>query len=202
MGRLANTADAFHSVAVQAVLTLHRRGESLRTVPQNLVEFRGVATRPVAVNGLGLAAGVTETQAAAFETAFPILAETPDIYSAWKTLVQAANVIGKQVPDARLVALCQVYAISHILTFNVQHLVVGKWGEITYNLTMINVTLICYHCKSENIVRNGLTRKGKQRYKCYDCERTSRDLPQPAGYSTDEQERILRAYEERSSLRG
>ena len=67
---------------------------------------------------------------------------------------------------------------------------------------MVNVTLICYHCKSENVVRNGLTRNGKQRYKCYDCERTSRDLPQPAGYSTDEKERILRAYEERSSLRG
>ena len=78
----------------------------------------------------------------------------------------------------------------------------GRWGEITYNLTMIDVTLTCYHCKSENIVRNGITRNGKQRYKCYDCERTSRDLPQPAGYSTDEQERILRAYEERSSLRG
>ena len=53
---------------------------------------------------------------------------------------------------------------------------------------MIDVTLTCYHCKSENIVRNGITRNGKQRYKCYDCERTSRDLPQPAGYSTDEQE--------------
>lgn len=67
---------------------------------------------------------------------------------------------------------------------------------------MIDVTLTCYHCKSDNIVRNGLTRNGKQRYKCYDCARTSRDLPQPAGYSTDEQDRILRAYEERSSLRG
>ena len=67
---------------------------------------------------------------------------------------------------------------------------------------MINVTLTCYHCKSKNIVRNGLTRNGKQRYKCYDCERTSRDLPQPATYSDDEQERILRAYQERSSLRG
>ena len=59
-----------------------------------------------------------------------------------------------------------------------------------------------YHCKSENIVRHGITGNGKQRYKCSDCERTSRDLPQPAGYSTDQQERILRAYEERSSLRG
>ena len=67
---------------------------------------------------------------------------------------------------------------------------------------MIDVTLTCYHCNSDNLVRNGLTRNGKQRYKCYDCKRTSRDLPQPNSYSVDEQERILRAYEERSSLRG
>jgi transposase-like protein len=71
-----------------------------------------------------------------------------------------------------------------------------------YNLAMINVTLTCHHCKSENIVRNGLTRNGKQRYKCYDCERTSRDQPQSTGYSLDKQQTILRAYEERSSLRG
>ena len=67
---------------------------------------------------------------------------------------------------------------------------------------MIDVTLICYHCNSTNLVRNGLTRNGKQRYKCYDCQRTSRDLPQPPGYSPDERETILRTYEERSSLRG
>ena len=67
---------------------------------------------------------------------------------------------------------------------------------------MIDVTLTCYHCNSDNLVRNGLTRNGKQRYKCYDGERTSRDLPQSTSYSADEQERILRAGEERSSLRG
>ena len=67
---------------------------------------------------------------------------------------------------------------------------------------MIDVTLTCYHCHSTNLVRNGLTRNGKQRYKCYDCQRTSRDLPQLPGYSADERETILRTYEERSSLRG
>lgn len=73
---------------------------------------------------------------------------------------------------------------------------------MTYDFTMIDVTLTCYHCNSENLVRNGLTRNGKQRYKCYDCERTSRDLPQPNSYAADEQERIRRASEERRSLRG
>jgi hypothetical protein len=30
-------------------------------------------------------------------------------------------VLGQQVHDARLVAVCRVYGLTHILTFNVQH---------------------------------------------------------------------------------
>lgn len=121
LARLANTADAYHAVAAQAVRLLHRRGEELRISPQNLVEFRNVATRPAAMNGLGLAAVDAEVKAAVFEAAFPILAETPDIYPAWKALVGALSVVGKQVHDARLVAVCHVHRVTHLLTFNVSH---------------------------------------------------------------------------------
>ena len=41
-----------------------------------------------------------------------------------------------------------------------------------------------------------------QRYFCHDCRRYSRDAPQPNGYTDSERETILRAYDERSSLRG
>ena len=47
--------------------------------------------------------------------------ETPDIYPAWKTLVCDLGVIGKQVHDARLVAVCHVHVVTHVLTFNVSH---------------------------------------------------------------------------------
>jgi transposase-like protein len=67
---------------------------------------------------------------------------------------------------------------------------------------MVTVTVKCRHCGSENLLRNGLTRNGKQRYHCKDCLRSSRDNPQPIGYSVAERDEILRAYEERSSLRG
>jgi hypothetical protein len=40
-----------------------------------------------------------EAQAATFETRFPLLAETPDIYPAWKALTSALAVIGKQVHE-------------------------------------------------------------------------------------------------------
>jgi predicted nucleic acid-binding protein len=121
LARLANTADAYYAAATHAVVELHRRGEVLHITPQNLVEFRNAATRPTAANGLGLSAADAEAKAAAFEAAFPLLAETPDIYPAWKALVGALGVIGKQVHDARLVAVCHVHAVTHLLTFNVAH---------------------------------------------------------------------------------
>ncbi len=67
---------------------------------------------------------------------------------------------------------------------------------------MVTITLKCSHCGSDKLVRDGLTPNGKQRYWCHDCHRSSRDTPQPRGYSEAEKEQILAAYEERSTLRG
>jgi predicted nucleic acid-binding protein len=120
LARLANSADGFHPAAARAVVELHRLGEVPHVTAQNLIESRGVATRPVAMNGLGLVPVAAEAKAA-FESAFPLLAEIPDIYPAWKTLVAALGVIGKQVHDARLVAVCHVHGVTHLLTFNTSH---------------------------------------------------------------------------------
>ena len=76
-------------------LHLRRAAPGVRT-PQNLVEFRNVATRPVAVNGLGLSSTAAQAKATAFEALF-LLVETPDVYPAWKALVAGVGVIGKQV---------------------------------------------------------------------------------------------------------
>src|SRR4051794_36295793 len=89
LGRLANLRDVQHAVAARAVLELHRRGEVLHVTPQVMVEFRNIATRPVAVNGLGLSSVDAQALAATFEARFLLLPETPDIYSAWKALVGA-----------------------------------------------------------------------------------------------------------------
>jgi predicted nucleic acid-binding protein len=121
LARLANAADPLHAVAAQAILELHRRGEALHITAQNLVEFRNLATRPKTANGLGLSAVDAEAKAAVFEGKFPLLAETPDIYPAWKALVSALAIIGKRVHDARLVAVCHVHSVTHVLTFNVSH---------------------------------------------------------------------------------
>ncbi len=119
--RLANTRDAQFKVAESAVERLRGRGEPLYIAPQNLIEFRNGATRPAEINGLGMTVAEAEAKAELYEAIFTLLPETPDIYPAWKALVKAAGVTGKQVHDARLVAICHVYGVTHILTFNVRH---------------------------------------------------------------------------------
>lgn len=119
--RLENTSDGQHAIAAHAVLELHRRGEVLHVTPQVLIEFRNVATRPKAANGAGLSIMDAEAHASTFEARFPLLAETPAIFTAWKALVEALGIIGKQVHDARLVAVCHAHAVANLLTFNVAH---------------------------------------------------------------------------------
>ncbi|MBY0524948.1 MAG: PIN domain-containing protein [Gemmataceae bacterium] len=119
--RMTNLTDPRSTVAIQAIFDLHQRGEVLHITPQNLVEFRNVATRPLTANGLGLSAAEVEARVAVFEATFPLLVETPDIYPAWKALVSAAGVIGKRVHDARFVAVCHAHRVSHFMTFNVGH---------------------------------------------------------------------------------
>jgi transposase-like protein len=51
-------------------------------------------------------------------------------------------------------------------------------------------------------VRNGRAPNGKQKYRCRACKRQSRENPTPNRYPEERREEILRAYEERSSLRG
>lgn len=121
LGRLANTADASYAVAARAVVELHRRGEGLYITSQVLIEFRNVATRAAGLNGLGLPVVDATAKAAIFESTFPLLAETPNIHPVWKSLVGSLAVVGKQVHDARLVAIRHVHQVTHLLTFNVSH---------------------------------------------------------------------------------
>ena len=119
--RLANQQDASYGIAWGAVIELHRRGEILHITSQNLVEFLNVGTRPLANNGLGLSPADAHQQLLQFEATFPLLAETVDIHPAWKALVSGLGVIGKQVHDARLVAVCRVHGVSQVLTVNTTH---------------------------------------------------------------------------------
>jgi transposase-like protein len=62
--------------------------------------------------------------------------------------------------------------------------------------------LRCQHCQSQRLVRNSFAPDGRQRYLCRDCSQRSREQPRTTAYSDEEREQILRAYDERRSLRG
>jgi len=63
------------------------------------------------------------------------------------------------------------------------------------------ITYQCTQCGSEAISRNGRSRGGKQKYHCHDCDAYGTLNPTVA-YPAERKAEILRAYHERSSLRG
>jgi predicted nucleic acid-binding protein len=136
--RLANSADQAHAIAEQATNRLHQQAETLAITAQNLVEFRSVATRPIGANGLGLSVAVVESITAAFEQRFMLLEETPAIYPAWKAIVAATGCVGKQVHDARLVAVRHAHGVSHLLTFNGAHF--ARFSGCAPGLTVLDPT--------------------------------------------------------------
>ena len=103
-----------------AVGRLQRRNERLCVARQNLIEFRNVASRPLDKNGLGLTPAEADLELDDVEQELDILSDNDRIYAVWRKLIAAKAVSGKQVHDARLVAVMLTYGITHLLTFNVQ----------------------------------------------------------------------------------
>lgn len=116
--RSMQPGTAMYAQANHAVTTLLGRGEDMQIVPQCLIEFWNVASRPTQVNGLGLPLTSVQQEVQRLKQIFTLLPDTPAIYPAWEQIVTTFSVQGKQVHDARLVAAMQVHGITHILTFN------------------------------------------------------------------------------------
>ncbi|MGE3310914.1 MAG: type II toxin-antitoxin system VapC family toxin [Limisphaerales bacterium] len=117
--RLAQRPHPARREAAQAVRTLLRRPGTLHIVPQVLYEFWVVATRPIAVNGLGLSIPEAFRRLGQAESFFTLTLDTPAIYREWTRLVEAYAVSGVASHDARLVAAMRVHGIDRVLTFNV-----------------------------------------------------------------------------------
>jgi transposase-like protein len=65
----------------------------------------------------------------------------------------------------------------------------------------MTTTFECTRCGSLDIVKNGRTKTGKQKFHCHECGAYGTLEPE-VKYAPERQEEILRAYHERSSLRG
>ena len=121
--RRAQPSHPMYQPAVDAVDLLTRQGEVLCLVPQNIYEFWVVATRPVALNGLGLSVAEAQAELATLKQIFTLVHDTPFVLTEWEQLINQYQVVGKNAHDARLIAAMKVHGIKQFLTFNTQDFV-------------------------------------------------------------------------------
>ncbi len=107
-----------HDTLDMALERLVNGDHSLHFCTQVAIEFWSVATRPVDANGLGLSTTEAQQRMRYFSQLLEWLPEPADIGQRWLALVSQHEVKGKQVHDARLVALMQAHGITHLLTLN------------------------------------------------------------------------------------
>jgi predicted nucleic acid-binding protein len=90
---------------------------------QNLCEFWNVSTRPALNNGLGLSPEFTWRAIERIQLGFEVLPETTGVLKEFNDLVQTYRISGKQIYDAKLVALLKAHSLDGIITFNVSDFV-------------------------------------------------------------------------------
>jgi predicted nucleic acid-binding protein len=116
--RFVDRSSPLNTIVRDVRKKLRANGEQLKITPQNCKEFWNVATRSAVKNGLGLTPTHTNRLLELIERLFPLLPDTPAIYSEWRRLVVTYSVSGVQVHDAYLVASMKANNVTHILTFN------------------------------------------------------------------------------------
>jgi predicted nucleic acid-binding protein len=118
--RRIHRRDPQHRLAQRALNRLIRQGDRVCVTSQNLIELWSVCTRPADNNGLGLNTAQTERILTRIERAVIRLPDSDNIYAEWRRLAVTHGVSGKKSHDARLVAIMNIQAITHIVTFNTE----------------------------------------------------------------------------------
>jgi predicted nucleic acid-binding protein len=117
--RLINADDSAYATVEQAVDSLIARREQLLITTQNLAELWNVATRPTANNGLGLSPSkVADLFVQTIDPICAVVTEIDSSISEFRRLLAKYAVVGKQVHDARLVAMMLAWQIENTLTLN------------------------------------------------------------------------------------
>ncbi len=63
------------------------------------------------------------------------------------------------------------------------------------------VLVLCSHCGSEQLIKDGFGESGKQRYRCRSCGKRSRERPW-TGVTPEQEAQVLALANERMSQRG
>lgn len=118
--RLANPDDNLNRLVTDAIVTLLTAESECYLIPQVLIEFWVVVTRPTQVNGLGWSPLQAATAMSQLLERFPFLEDQPEIFAIWRQLVLSHSVMGKRAHDTRIAAAMVTHSITHLLTFNIQ----------------------------------------------------------------------------------
>lgn len=116
--RRAQIASSQHQNAVDSVQELVAADVELCLLPQVIYEYWVAATRPIAMNGLGMTIQIVEQAVEELLRDFVLLKDERGIFDRWHSLVIAHSVLGKPAHDARLVAAMQRHGVTNVLTFN------------------------------------------------------------------------------------
>ena len=101
-----------------AVKILRQQNTQLVISSQNAIEYWAVCTRPAEHNGFGLSIERAQNELSYIERNYSVIKDLPAVYEAWRGLVSSHEISGRQVHDARLIAVMLVYGIDRILTLN------------------------------------------------------------------------------------
>jgi len=109
-----------HDMAMAAIAALKLNGGELCVTPQVLIECCCAGTRPRDVNGFGWDVSVALSRVRNLIAMFSMLDDSPEVFREWLPLVERHERKGKQVHDARLVAVMKAHGVENLLTFNVE----------------------------------------------------------------------------------
>jgi len=107
-----------HSAARTLFTEALAAGVHLCITGQIIREYLVVATRPVEVNGLGLASTDSIHNIKTFKRRMLFLEETEPVNSDLISLVRNHNLTGKSIHDANLIALMHEYNLRLLITQN------------------------------------------------------------------------------------
>jgi predicted nucleic acid-binding protein len=113
-----NTARPDHEASKLVFSTAIDRGVHLATCGQILREYLVVATRPVSVNGLGLALADALKNLTWFRKRMVFFEESEEVHHALVKIVTALDILGKRIHDANIAALMKSSGIRYLVTNN------------------------------------------------------------------------------------
>ncbi|MFY9822999.1 MAG: PIN domain-containing protein [Thermoanaerobaculia bacterium] len=107
-----------HRAALAVLNDWPNQGTILVTSSQVLREYLAVATRPVAVNGLGLGVEDALANVSAFRGRMRLLVDSEPVWDRLRALIATYGCLGKQVHDANIVATALTSGVAKLVTAN------------------------------------------------------------------------------------